>query len=109
MTPRGETEVSAAIGAFLDIHPRVSWQVRVNSGRVKLAKGGWMHLAPAGTADRIGMLTNGRLLAVEVKRDETEKPTQPQIRFLNKVNADGGFGFVAYSIACVERYLGEIG
>lgn len=109
MTPRSETEVSKAIGDFLDIHPRVSWQVRVNSGRVQLAKGGWMHLAPKDTPDRIGMLKGGRFFAVEVKRDAKTKPTNGQVRRLNQINADGGLAFVAHSIACVERYLGEIG
>ena len=54
---------------------------------------------PTGTAygrsgiSDFGSLKNGVFLAIEAKK-YPNKPTPPQIGYLNSVNASGGFGFV---------------
>lgn len=55
-----------------------------------------------GLADCIGQTTDGRFFAVEVKRPG-EKPTPEQQSFLDRVNANNGIGFVAYSVEDVFK------
>ena len=47
----------------------------------------------AGIYDRLAVLPNGKLLAIEVKAPG-KKATPLQMEFLKKVNANKGFGFV---------------
>lgn len=56
-----------------------------------------------GQSDILGIF-NGQMLAIEVKR-KGNKPTPNQVEFLEKVNEQGGIGFVAYGIEDVEKYL----
>lgn len=49
-----------------------------------------MFLAPKGTSDIIGMLSDGRFLAVETKKPG-EKMTEEQIKFQASVADCGGF------------------
>ncbi|HEY1015322.1 MAG TPA: hypothetical protein VGE07_21630 [Herpetosiphonaceae bacterium] len=77
---------------------------RVNSGKLRTERGGWIHLAPKGTSDTITLLPVlvepfgwlGIYLAVEVKKPGG-KPTPEQARFIAKVRRLGGIGFYATS------------
>jgi hypothetical protein len=60
----------------------------------------------AGTSDIVGILPNGRFLAIEVK-SATGRPTKQQLAFLRKVNSLGGTGFVAKSTDDVKYQLKE--
>ena len=71
--------------------------MRNNTGRVKAVGGGWMNLGIPGGSDLIGMLKNGRFLAIEVKA-LGKYPTADQKAFLKRVNDGGGLGFVARTI-----------
>jgi hypothetical protein len=57
-----------------------------------------------GCSDIIGQLTNGQLLAIEVKTANAG-PTKDQQDFLDLVNKNGGIGFVARSAADVSRNI----
>ena len=57
-----------------------------------------------GISDIIGILPDGRFLAIEVKR-EGNKLTEWQKRFLNEINMRKGVGIVAYSVEDVEIRL----
>ncbi len=63
-------------------------------------------MAPAGTSDIIGMMRDGRFLAVEVKAGKN-KPTQLQQEFVDQVNEDGGLAFVVWSVDDCIEVLGE--
>lgn len=59
-----------------------------------------------GVSDILGVY-KGRMLAIEVKTEKTVRKTSPhQKMFIDKVNAQGGIGFVAYSVDCVMKGLG---
>ena len=60
----------------------------------------------AGTSDIIGLLPNGRFLAIEVK-SKSGRPSKEQLAFLRKVNSLGGIGLVANSLDVVEYELKE--
>lgn len=57
-----------------------------------------------GVSDILGVLPNGRALAIEVKRPGG-KPTEAQQLFLHEVNRAGGLAFTASSVDEVEAYL----
>jgi len=57
-----------------------------------------------GVSDIIGILPDGRFLAIEVKR-EGNKLTEWQKWFLNEINMRKGVGIVAYSVDDVETRL----
>lgn len=70
-----------------------------NAGKALLKTGGAIDLGPTGIADIIGCLSDGRLLAYEVK-SPTRKTTDEQRGFLRKIQALGG-------VALLHRYDGD--
>jgi hypothetical protein len=58
---------------------------------------------PKGISDILGIY-QGRFLAIEVKRPGG-RVSREQREFLNRVNAEGGLGFVAYSVDDVVERL----
>lgn len=91
-----ETEISKAIGEQLN--QLGVYNLRLNSGKVKV-RGGWMHLCPEGTPDRL-VLLNGRAIFVEVKQPG-EKPTPEQIACHEEIRRHGGVVLVLESAAQV--------
>jgi hypothetical protein len=61
---RSETAISRSISSGLESLGAIA--IRVQSGLVKV-RGGWMHLAPPGTPDRLFLLENGCGLWLETK------------------------------------------
>ena len=57
-----------------------------------------------GISDLVGMMPDGRYLAIEIKRPG-EKPTDKQQAFLDEVNARKGVAFLATSVDDVIREL----
>lgn len=55
--------------------------------------------------DILGILPDGRFLAIEVKKDSKGKPSKGQVEFLETIKSNGGVAFVAYSIECVKNHL----
>jgi len=51
-----------------------------------------------GVSDILGILSDGRFLAIEVKRDKTCKPSDHQRKFIQMINDKGGLAFVARSV-----------
>jgi len=51
----------------------------------------------AGSADVIGMMVGGKLLAIEVKKPDDPEPDDHQARWLAAIRAGGGVAFVAHS------------
>lgn len=58
-----------------------------------------------GSSDILGILDDGRFLAIEVKRPGKE-PTEVQREFLENINKNGGLAFVAYSVDDARSMLG---
>lgn len=57
-----------------------------------------------GTSDVLGVLPDGKFLAIEVK-SRTGRATDDQNRFMKMINAMGGVAFIARSIEDVEINL----
>lgn len=99
---------AAALAEVLKVlrnHPAVAWCERQNSGAAKVGsrfiRFGWR-----GCSDLLGMLKDGRLLAVECKAPKGRLRTE-QEEFLSLVRQFGGMAFVARNAADVFAAFSE--
>lgn len=103
-----ESAILAACLEYLTYHPAVAFAFRMNSGGMKATYKGRNRYIPfntmPGVSDILGMLKDGRFLAVECKR-AGNKPTTDQRSFLDAVTKDGGLAIVAYSVEDIARAL----
>lgn len=99
-----EAAVLKAVLRALALHPRVAWAHRMNVGAFRDGDR-YVRVGFVGCSDIIGQTTDGRFLAVEVKRPGG-KPTEAQVEFLGRVQRAGGVAFVAWSVDDVARGLG---
>ena len=105
-----EAAVLKAVKRALELHPRVAWVERLNSGAGQIAfadgaKSQWMRFAWRGAPDLLGQMVDGRILCVEAKRPSGRlRPDQEA--FLNTVRCQGGVAFVARSVDDVKEQLG---
>ena len=113
--PRGtEADVMKAVHAFLRVHPRVAWFMRINSGAVSdgdrhvLFYRLWMRglgVRSKGMADYLGQLDDGRLFLLECKRPGLRKATPEQQELLEWCAAHGGRAAVVQSVEDVAEVL----
>jgi len=67
-----------------------------------------------GVSDILGCLSDGRLLAIEVKRPYIKgkqtagKLSEDQRNFIDRINKNGGLAFVAYSLDDVKLNLRDV-
>lgn len=100
-----ERAVLAAVIKALALHPRVAWAHRLNVGAFRDGDR-FIRVGFVGCSDIIGQMTDGRFLAVEVKRPGG-KPTEAQVEFLGRVARAGGVAFVAWGVDDVRRGLAD--
>ena len=58
-----------------------------------------------GASDILGILNDGKFLAIEVKRNASHLATTTQRVFIQQINISGGLAFVAYDVETVEKKL----
>jgi hypothetical protein len=114
--PRGtEADVMRAVHAFLRVHPRVAWFMRINSGAVSDGDRHvvfyrlWMRglgVRSKGMADYLGQMDDGRLFLLECKRPGLRKATPEQQELLDHCAAHGGLAAVVQSVEDVVEVLG---
>ena len=114
--PRGtEADVMKAVHAFLRVHPRVAWFMRINSGAVSDGDRHvvfyrlWMRglgVRSKGMADYLGQLDDGRLFLLECKRPGLRKATPEQQELLEWCRWHGGRAAVVHSVEDVAEVLG---
>lgn len=105
---RSEGDISGEIGEFLDLLMRAGrlWHTRLNSGRVRSANGGWVHLCRAGTPDRM-VIDHGKVLFFEVKKPG-EVATVDQLEQHALLRAQGAEVYVVRSVQEVAARLGSV-
>lgn len=89
----------------LRAHPAVGWCHRMNTG-AGLINGRYIRFGFTGLSDVLGQLTDGRVLAVEVKA-VSGRLSEEQAAFIELVNAFGGVAFVARDANDVYKNLKE--
>lgn len=105
-TNRLEADSLAEVIQALRTHDTVAWVRRQNTGVAKVG-GRFIKFGWTGCTDLLGMMKDGRLLAVECKRTKGGKLSNEQSHFISLVNQFGGCAFVATSAKDVLNILGE--
>jgi hypothetical protein len=100
-----ERDVLNAVRDYLRAHPLVAWVGRINRGAATDGAGHFVQFnSIAGCSDLIGQLKSGQFLACEVKRPG-QKPTGPQLLFLQMVAHHGGCSGWADSIEMAQEMM----
>ena len=118
MTEPTEAQVQASILRYLKFHSRVVWAARFNSGAmVKESEEGSKNRryirfnTLPGCPDILGMLDDGRIIAIEVKRQSWRKPTcdreKIQGSFLKLCREHGAVALFARRIEDVATAIAE--
>ena len=106
-TPRTNDRPEAAalveVLKALRAHPAVSWVERQNTGSARIG-GRFVRFGWLGCSDVLGMLRDGRFLAVEVKAPKGTLRTEQAV-FLERINGAGGVDFMARDLRDVRREL----
>jgi hypothetical protein len=106
-----EAQILKAIMALLHRHPKVGRAWRQNSGTAQYESGGKTRYVRANTAkgmsDIMGILKDGRTLAIEVKSAKGVVMAH-QHEFLNSIAKAGGIAFVARSVDDVITRLERV-
>lgn len=103
-----EKDVLSAIMDYLARCSRVAWAKRITTGRFKVSdRAGtrWMQAGFVGCSDILGQLTDGRLLAIEVKKSKGGQLTSDQMAFLETVHAANGVAVIASDVVDVINRL----
>jgi len=104
-----EKEIQKAVMNYLLECPIVAWVYVTSAGYVRGLKGGRaFKVGFNGLTDILGQLTDGRILAIEVKKPG-EKPREDQLEFIENVNINNGLAFWVDDVKGVihelEKYL----
>ena len=98
-----ESVYQKAILDYLTIKGIYCWRNQ-STGIYNAKTGGYIPLSKAGVSDILGILPDGRLLAIEVKVPKGKlSPAQQQ--FLDDINQRGGLAFMATTIDDVIQSL----
>lgn len=89
-----ESDITKQIRSYLNLMGIPHWKIWQGAMSFK------------GISDIIGVLPDGKFLAIEVKRPG-RKPTERQKQFLEQVKAAGGVAFVAYNVEDVAKKLNK--
>jgi hypothetical protein len=98
-----ESEIQTSILRYLYARGITFWRINT-TGIYDVAKKKFRPSPTKGVSDILGVLPNGRFLAIEVKSPKGSVTKDQQV-FLDKVNASHGLAFVARSIRDVEVQL----
>ena len=104
---RLESDSLTEVLQALRTHNAVAWVRRQNTGAAKVG-GRFIKFGWAGCTDLLGMMKDGRLLAVECKRPKGGRLSTEQVHFIGMVNQFGGCAFVATSAIDVFKNLGDL-
>jgi hypothetical protein len=101
MSNASESEIQSAIIQYLERCTDVAWAKRINTGQTKYSghdgKPRFVRFGFVGCSDILGQLTDGRMLAIEVKTARG-KASPEQVAFLQTVAAANGVSILARSV-----------
>jgi hypothetical protein len=101
-----EAQVQKAVLEYLWIRGIFCW--RNNTGAARMGNSRrYVHFGFPGSSDILGVLPDGRFLAVEVKKNKG-RLRKEQKYFLSRIRECGGVAFVARAVEDVQRKLKEV-
>ena len=106
-----EKQILQEILYYLHLVKKIPFFWRNNTGATLSqykGKARFLRFGVSGASDIIGILSDGRFLAIEVKT-RTGRLSEKQQEFLDRINGAGGLGFVARSVQDVISKLVEEG
>lgn len=101
-----ESDVLRACLDLLRLRSIFAWRNN-NAGVNRTDKGGrqfWTHTGLKGISDILGVLPDGRFLAIEVKRPG-ERPTREQVEFIESVRDNNGAACWVDSVDALDAQL----
>ena len=101
-TPTPEGRVKAEVLRYLEQRGFFAWNNA--TGCVRIAPDRWIHFGKKGSADIIGILPDGKFLAVECK-SKNGRIAPEHKAFLEKVRGLGGVAIVARSFRELDTAL----
>jgi hypothetical protein len=101
-----ENRVKTEVLKYLKLRQIKAWSNP--SGAVRIRPGKFMSFGLKGSADILGCLPGGKILAVECKA-ERGRLSPEQRQFLEDIKALGGLAIVAKSYQDIEMALMEVG
>ena len=78
---------------------------RQNTGSFKTEGGRYFKSGLPGTSDILGLLPDGRFLAVECKREKGGKVSREQLRFLESIAWNNGIAIVCHSVEELQEKI----
>ena len=87
---------------YLSIRNIFHW--RNNTGAVK-KNGGFIRYGYPGSSDILGILPDGRFLAVECKRERGGRLSEKQKEFLDTINKNGGVAVCVNSVTELDKII----
>lgn len=100
-----EDEVLRGCLEYLRAHGYFVW--RNNTGAVKIGKR-FIRYGTPGSSDILGILPDGRFLAVECKREKGGRLSELQKAFLTAIQINGGVSIVARSVDELKKELEKV-
>ncbi len=95
-----ESDIQKAILEYLQYSGYYVWKNH-STGIFNAKGGGFIPTGKPGVSDILGILPNGRFLAIEVKKPKG-RLSEHQVQFIDDINKNKGLAFVAYSIDDVQ-------
>ena len=105
-TPTPEGRIKSAILRYLERRGFFAWNNP--TGAARLAPDRWVSFGKKGSSDIIGILPDGKFLAVECK-SRNGRLSPEQSAFLEKVRGSGGVAIVAHSGSELDGALRKAG
>jgi hypothetical protein len=99
-----EQDIQRGIIEYLLLKKYVIFKHHSTGTTVRNGETVYLRYGDRGISDLIGCSPTGQFIAIEVKKPGG-RPTPEQLEFISRVNANGGKGFVAFSLDDVIEAL----
>lgn len=105
MKGQPESEVLKQCLEYLQLRGFYVW--RNNTGSTKIGRR-FIRFGYPGSSDILGILPNGKFLAVECKKEKGGILSDKQVEFLNRIKENGGVAVCVHSVNELEKIITSI-
>ena len=101
---KGQPESIVLSQCLMYLRVRGIYCWRNNVGATKIGNR-YMSFGMPGSSDILGILPNGKFLAVECKKEKGGILSDKQVEFLNRIKENGGVAVVVHSVNELEKII----